>query len=142
MLLIAQAIKAQGFDKIDWTIDIGDEDTLMERAKQAYMASVRSGILIDNISIRDGKGRTLKLEDIYKDAPSELRDLRQRENEIKAELQGLSLPKAEAAKVTNVKAAMKNIRAEHLANPPAEEEEPDEEAEQAATASSSASGPK
>ncbi len=144
MLFIAQGLYAQGYDKIDWTIDIRDEKTLHERARQAYEASVRAGIEIENVSVRDGNGRELKLEDIFKDDPRSLAQLRQRSAMIKNEIAGLNPPEVKAFKNEDVKKAMKEIKADHLANPPAEEEEEEleEEEDKANTNSSSSPGPR
>lgn len=142
MLLVAQALKAQGYDSIDWKIDIEDPDTFTERAKQAFEASVRAGIPVDNISIRDAKGKEIKAGELYKDEPQALNRLSQRASDIKQELEGLKPAEAESAKNTDVRKAMKEIRAAHLANPPEEEDEEELKEEAEETKGNSRKGPK
>lgn len=141
MLLVAQALKAEGFDKIDWVIRIDDPDTLNERAKQAFEASVKAGIALDQITVTDGSGKELKLGEVYKDDPQALEVLKQTAGAAQQELEGLNAPKEiQSFKNTNVKEAMKEIRAAQLANPPEEDEE--EELTEEAESTNTASGPR
>jgi hypothetical protein len=136
MLLVAQALKAEGFDKIDWVIRIEDPDTLNERAKQAFEASVKAGIALDQITVRDGNGKELKVGEVFKDDPQSYSQLLQTQESIKNELAGLNPPEEiQSVRNAKVKEAMKEIKADHVANPPEEEEDLTEEAESTNTAS-------
>ncbi|KTD32307.1 coiled coil domain-containing protein [Legionella moravica] len=129
-LLVSQAIRAQGNDKISWTIEIEDPETLMERARQAVEGSVRAGFELDKIVIRDKTGKELKFEEIFKDDPETFNRIRNRAAEIKHELSNINPPAIKTSKDSSVKEAIKEIRDQHRINPPAEEVEEVEEVEE------------
>jgi hypothetical protein len=132
-LLVSQMIKAQGNDKITWTIEIENKETLMERAKQAVEGSVRAGFELGKIEIRDKSGKELKLEEIFKDDPESYKRISQRAAEIKQELSSMPTPEVKSAKNDSVKAAIKDIKEQYKANPPPEEKEEEQEVEEERT---------
>ncbi|CAM2949201.1 hypothetical protein [Legionella worsleiensis] len=115
-LLISQLIKTQGNDKINWTIDIKDPKTLMERARQAIEGSVRAGFALDKIKICDKSGRELKLEEIFKDHSEAFSRVQNRAAEIQQELATLKAPEIKSAKNSYAKEAIQALKNKN--NPP------------------------
>ena len=129
-LLVSQLIKAQGNDKITWTIEIENKEALMERAKQAVEGAVRAGFELGKIEIRDKSGRELKIDELFKDDPESYKRISQRAAEIKQELSGMTPPEVKSAKNDTVKAAIKDIKEQYKVNPPPKEQEEEQEVEE------------
>lgn len=127
IMVVTQAIIAEGHDKIDWDITIPDEETAKETAKLKYEAGVRCGLKLENIGVSHF-GKPFKLEELYKDDPESLTRLRQREKEVQAEIQGLEkTPDIKPVENSKVKEAITKIREDYKTHPPAEEEPEEEE---------------
>lgn len=67
---IAQMIRSQGHKKIEMTVNFADEKTAMEQARGAFEACRIVGYPPDAITIVV-KGKTMKAEDLFKDAAAE-----------------------------------------------------------------------
>ncbi|TIE05537.1 hypothetical protein DIZ66_13385 [Legionella pneumophila] len=91
MMLIAQAIKASGYDSIEMNCNFpNSEKVAMERGRQAFAACIEAGFPVDKITI-NVNGKPMKADELFKEHPKTYQDVK----DIKA-------PKTSTAPVNTV----------------------------------------
>ena len=84
MLLMAQAVKACGYDKITMNVNFENPTVANTRARQTYEAAILAGFPKDKIVIMVN-GKEMKHEDIFKDHPESFRRINEKSATIAAD---------------------------------------------------------
>jgi hypothetical protein len=136
--LMAQAVRASGFEKIKLEMDFDPQEVALERARQAYEAAVNSGFPPqkgdksdknpDNIVIMVN-GKEMRVNEIFKGHEGELQRIHGKAAQIAEELKALSeIPKG-PVDLNPIKQVMNDIRKENRLAKETEEAEHDEDEE-------------
>ncbi|MCL9682546.1 hypothetical protein [Legionella maioricensis] len=140
--LMAQAVRASGYEKIKLEMDFEPEEVAKERARQAYEAAINTGFPRqvspksdknpDNIVIMVN-GKEMRADELFKGHESELQRIHGNANRVAEELKSISqIPKG-AVDLAPIKNTMNEIRA---ANKQAKQEAENQEDEQLDTSTS------
>ncbi len=129
--LMAQAVRASGFEKIKMEMDFQPQEVALERARQAYMAAINSGFPAQAIP-KDEKnnpdkivimvnGKEMRADELF--GTNELKKINEKAKTIAEELKELSeIPKG-AVDLAPIRQEMNDLRAKNRpAEEPAEEE--------------------
>ena len=134
--LMAQAVRASGFEKIKLEMNFDPEEVAMERARQAYEAAINSGFPKqgaedkknpDKITILVN-GKPMRAAELFKDHKTELERIHGKADTIAEELKALEIPKG-PVDLNPIKKTMNEIRETNRLAKEAEEEELGEDEE-------------
>ncbi|HAT8750401.1 TPA: Dot/Icm T4SS effector Ceg25 [Legionella pneumophila] len=102
MMLIAQAIKASGYDSIEMNCNFpNSEKVAMERGRQAFAACIESGFPVDKITI-NVNGKPMKADELFKEHPKTYQDIMSRASKISKDYEDIKAPKTSTAPVNTV----------------------------------------
>ncbi|HHS7961794.1 TPA: Dot/Icm T4SS effector Ceg25, partial [Legionella pneumophila] len=102
MMLIAQAIKASGYDSIEMNCNFpNSEKVAMERGRQAFAACIEAGFPVDKITI-NVNGKPMKADELFKEHPKTYQDIMSRASKISKDYEDIKAPKTSTAPVNTV----------------------------------------
>lgn len=114
MTTLARAVKAGGHEYLEIDIDFKNQDTAMQRTKQAYNAGVEAGFDPDKIKIRIN-GEVKAAKDLFASNPSIITFAKQRAKELEKESKLASPINDEAVpneeEIKSIKETMQQLRA-------------------------------
>lgn len=93
MMLIAQAIKAKGYDAIEMNCNFPNSEKVgMERGRQAFAAAIEAGYPLDKITI-NVNGKTVKPEELFEHDKKTYQDIMSKAPQIQGTYKELESPK-------------------------------------------------
>jgi len=111
MLLIAQGIRASGFEKIKMSVQFEDKEVAMAKARQSFAACIETGFPPENITI-DVNGESMKVDDLFKEKPNLLKELQTKSAKIIEELAQTRTAPATAKNTAAIKDKLTTIKQE------------------------------
>ncbi|HAT1594937.1 TPA: Dot/Icm T4SS effector Ceg25 [Legionella pneumophila] len=102
MMLIAQAIKASGYDSIEMNCNFpNSEKVAMERGRQAFAACIEAGFPVDKITI-NVNGKPMKAEELFKEDQKTYQDIMSRASKISKDYEDIKAPKTSTGPINTV----------------------------------------
>ncbi|HAT8179436.1 TPA: hypothetical protein JA361_08175 [Legionella pneumophila] len=102
LMLLAQAIKASGYDAIEMNCNFPySEKVAMERGRQAFAACIESGYPVDKITI-NVNGKPMKAEELFKEDQNTYQDIMSRAPKITKDYEDIKAPKTSTGPVNTV----------------------------------------
>ncbi|HAU1150571.1 TPA: hypothetical protein JBI12_01185 [Legionella pneumophila] len=102
LMLLAQAIKASGYDSIEMNCNFpNSEKVAMERGRQAFAACIESGFPVDKITI-NVNGKPMKAEELFKEDQETYRDIMSRASKVSKDYEDIKAPKTSTGPINTV----------------------------------------
>ncbi|HAU2240239.1 TPA: hypothetical protein JBK70_05610 [Legionella pneumophila] len=102
LMLLAQAIKASGYDSIEMNCNFpNSEKVAMERGRQAFAACIESGFPVDKITI-NVNGKPMKAEELFKEDQKTYQDIMSRASKVSKDYEDIKAPKTSTGPINTV----------------------------------------
>ncbi|CEG57378.1 hypothetical protein [Legionella fallonii] len=147
MTLMAEAVRASGYDTVTFDVNIDPDSVAMERARQAYEGAINAGFPRqankkpdkddepDHIVIMVN-GKEMRADELFKGHESRLQEIHKKSEKIESELKDINEFKPRTLDTTTARAEMERLRDEYRERRLAEEAEEDEELDTGASLTS------